>query len=67
MTTDDTKINFNAREAANALGVSERTLWTETKAGRVPHTKLGKRTLYPVDALRRHMNDKAVKSMAKAG
>lgn len=44
------------REAARALGVSARTLWTWTKTGHVPHVRVGdgkrKTTLYPVAELR---------------
>ena len=40
------------REAAKALGISERTLWEWTDRGVVPHIRLGKAILYPVDALR---------------
>jgi excisionase family DNA binding protein len=40
------------REAAKALGVSERLLWDWTHHGDVPHVRIGRTILYPVDALR---------------
>jgi excisionase family DNA binding protein len=40
------------REAAKALGVSERSLWEWTHRGDVPHVRIGRTILYPVDALR---------------
>ena len=40
------------REAAKALGISERTLWEHTERGTIPHIRLGKAILYPVDLLR---------------
>jgi excisionase family DNA binding protein len=40
------------REAAKALGISERLLWEWTDRGVVPHVRLGKAILYPVDSLR---------------
>ena len=40
------------REAAAALGISERLLWEWTDRGQVPHIRLGKAILYPVDSLR---------------
>ena len=43
---------MRAREAAKALGISERLLWDWTDRGVVPHIRLGKAVLYPVDALR---------------
>ena len=39
------------RDAARALGVSERTLWTWTERGDVPHVRLGKAVLYPIHLL----------------
>ncbi len=43
---------MRAREAAKALGVSERTLWDWTDKGQVPHIRRGRVVLYSVDALR---------------
>ena len=40
------------REAAKSLGVSERLLWEWTDRGVVPHVRLCKAILYPVDSLR---------------
>src|SRR5690606_34404647 len=44
------------RQAALALGVSERTLWDWTHRGDVPHVRRGGTLLYPVDALRRWLD-----------
>lgn len=41
------------REAARMLGISERLLWGWTKAGLIPHARIGARVLYPLDTLRR--------------
>lgn len=40
------------REAAKALGISERLLWEWTDRGIVPCVRMGKAMLYPVDSLR---------------
>jgi excisionase family DNA binding protein len=44
------------KEAAKVLGVSTRTLWVWTKAGIVPHVRVGlgrrKVILYPLDELK---------------
>jgi excisionase family DNA binding protein len=40
------------KEAAKALGVSERLLWEWTRRGTVPHIKIGGVVVYPTDALR---------------
>jgi predicted DNA-binding transcriptional regulator AlpA len=40
------------REAAKALGISERLLWEWTRRGLVPHVKNGGVVVYPTDSLR---------------
>lgn len=39
--------------AAKAIGVSERTLWSLTKQGTIPHAKLGNCVIYPTAAVLR--------------
>lgn len=46
-------------EAAEMLGISERLLWTWTNAGSIPHVRIGARVLYPVDELRRWLEQHA--------
>lgn len=45
------RLLLSARDAAKALSISERTLWTLTHRGTVPCIKFGARTLYSVKAL----------------
>ena len=45
------------REAANALGISQRLLWQWTNQGKVPHIRIGRAVLYPVSALRRWLDE----------
>jgi predicted DNA-binding transcriptional regulator AlpA len=47
------------RETAKALGISERLLWDWTNRGEVPHIRVGKAILYPVDVLRRWLDEQA--------
>jgi excisionase family DNA binding protein len=47
------------REAAKALGISERLLWDWTNRGIVPHVRLGKAILYPVDVLQEWLKQQA--------
>ena len=42
---------LSRREASGFLGISERTLWTLTKAQSVPHLRIGSRVLYRRAAL----------------
>ncbi len=52
-------LSLRPREAAAALGVSERTLWGWTQRGDVPHIRRGKTILYPVDMLRKWLEEQA--------
>ena len=55
------------REAAAALGVSERTLWDWTQRGDVPHVRRGKTIMYPVSALTRWLDEQATAKAAVEG
>ncbi len=48
---EESRLSLRLREAAKALGVSERTLWTWTQQGTIPHVRRGKTILYPTAAL----------------
>jgi len=45
------------REAAEALSISPRKLWSLTSSGEVPHIRLGRCVRYPVDDLQRWIDD----------
>jgi excisionase family DNA binding protein len=45
------------RQAAHALGISERTLVTRTQEGVFPIVKIGRSTRYDVEFLRRWISD----------
>jgi excisionase family DNA binding protein len=49
------------KEAAKALGISERLLWTWTNQGVIPHLRIGKAVVYPVDSLRAWLIEQAQK------
>lgn len=46
-------------DAARALGVSERWLWSATKAGLIPHVRAGRAVLYAVGALEQWLAEQA--------
>lgn len=48
---DDDRLLLTALEAARALGISQRTLWTLTARGEIPCIKLGRLNRYPRAAL----------------
>ena len=53
MTTDLTQspLALRPRDAAKALGISERKLWQLTHDGLIPSAKVGRTVLYPVTGL----------------
>jgi len=60
VTTSPTpKLLLSAREAAHALGVSERTLWTYSMPrGPIPAVNIGSRRMYSTESLRRWIADR---------
>jgi excisionase family DNA binding protein len=56
---------MRAREAALALSISERLLWEWTNRKQVPHVRIGKAILYPVDALQEWLKEEAQKNIDK--
>jgi excisionase family DNA binding protein len=45
-------ISLRPRKAAEAIGISLSTLERLTRAGEIPTAKIGRVTVYPVDALK---------------
>lgn len=54
-----TSLALRPREAAKALGVSERLLWQWTHDGAIPHLRVGRTILYPVDMLQEWLRRQA--------
>lgn len=50
---------LRAPAAAAALGISPRLLWSLTNQGKVPHLRLGRSVVYPVDMLQRWLAEQA--------
>ncbi len=51
------RLTVNAREAAQMLGVSERTIFQLSKAGKLPHKRLGARVVYSIAALKKFIDE----------
>jgi excisionase family DNA binding protein len=47
---------LTARQAARALSISERTLWSLTKSGQIPAVRIGRAVRYDPADLRRWIN-----------
>jgi excisionase family DNA binding protein len=60
-----TALALRPREAAKMLGVSERTLFTWTREGRLPVVKVGRTVLYSVEHLRAWLDRQAGASEAE--
>lgn len=52
-------ISLRPRDAAQAIGISERLLWDWTRTEGVPHVRIGNVVLYPVEALKKWLADRA--------
>ena len=55
------RLGLRPREAAQALGISERLLWSLTNAGVVPHVRLGRAVVYVVEVLSQWLSELALK------
>ena len=42
---------ISATMAAKTLGISPRSLWTQTQSGTIPHVRLGRRVMYTHNSL----------------
>ena len=51
MPQSELRLTLRYKEAANALGVSERTLRTLVKAGEIPASKINRTVLIPIAGL----------------
>lgn len=53
------RLALRRAECAEALGVSDRTLFSWTQQGIVPHARIGGVVMYPVDAIRDWLAERA--------
>ena len=45
-------LSLRPADAAKALGISDRLLWTWTREQLIPHVRIGNVVLYPIEGLR---------------
>lgn len=57
------RLGLRPAEAAKALGIGARLLWSETNAGRIPHIRIGRAVVYPVSSLNQWLADQATKGV----
>jgi len=58
---DPPRLALRPREAAKALGIGERLLWSLTNQNLIPHVRLGRAIVYPVNLLVKHLEERAAK------
>lgn len=56
------RLLLSVREAATAMGICEKTLWTLTQQGEIPVIRIGRAVRYPVDGLREWIQKQCGKS-----
>jgi len=62
----DVRLAFRMRELAKALNLSVRTIWSLTKAGVIPHVRVGGSILYPIDAVHQWLQEQAKANVESA-
>ena len=50
---------YRPKDAARALGISERTLWDWARTEGLPYVRIGNVVLYPVDCVKQWLADRA--------
>jgi excisionase family DNA binding protein len=50
------------KDAAKALSIGERLLWSKTNAGEIPHVRIGRTIVYPIEQLREWLAAQAKRS-----
>lgn len=58
---ETTRLALRPREAARALGIGERLLWSMTNRGEIPHARIGRAVVYPVAELQCWLAKQAAK------
>ena len=53
------RLGLRPKEAAQALGISERLLWAKTNCGEIPHCRIGRAIVYPVNLLEEYLTNQA--------
>jgi excisionase family DNA binding protein len=56
-TPDVARLLLRPTEAARALAISPRKLWSMTAGGEIPHIRLGRQVRYDPDDLRRWLEE----------
>jgi excisionase family DNA binding protein len=55
---------LNRQEAARTLAISQRSLWTRTASGEIPHLRIGRSVRYRLSSLEAYLSEKEEESNA---
>lgn len=61
------RLALSARDAAAALGISERLLWSLSVSGQIPSFRIGRRRLYRRDSLESWLQEQEAKEQRAPG
>ena len=53
------RLALRPKDAAHAVGISERLLWAKTKSGEIPHCRIGTAVIYPLRLLQEYLEKSA--------
>lgn len=57
--TGTPRLAMRPKDAAKALGIGTRLLWSLTNQGLIPHVRLGRAVIYPVELLQGWLAEQA--------
>ena len=60
------KLSLRLREAAQALSISERTLWSLCQRNEIPHVKTGRVVLFPIASLKQWLEEKTKRPLPQS-
>ena len=60
------KLSLRSREAAQALSISERTLWSLCQRNEIPHVKTGRVVLFPIASLKQWLEEQTKRPLPQS-
>lgn len=58
---------WSARRTAKAMSISDRSLWTLTHTGEIPHVRIGRRVLYRPESVQQWLAGREQRGNRNAG
>lgn len=67
MEKENRKMTFTIRETAEALGLTEKAVYSLVFRRRIPFLKVGRKVLIPVERLKDFLDSKVIRPIAENG